>query len=305
MLHDLAVLEGDVPAFDQLPVVGVGLGAVHRAVDAVAVRRAEDFLGGDVGDELGPVFGHAGSALPGGVVGQADGQVGAVCALQAHAVKVPGVELVAAGLGFGDMVAPGGDGVAGGDAADVKDQRPQLFDGFGFGQVGEDFFRPARRGHGHNAPLDAVVHRVFLPGLEEVAARKVDAVELARVQPGEGFGVFGMDGQGAAAVGVLGIVEPAAQLVGFEVAQVGLGAVFHADAGELFVLPAHDDLLGARLVARFGAGVGKLRHGDRAADDKGLARAHVDAHLDDEIGVKLQIGLVHGFISFAFAKFCI
>ena len=111
-----------------------------------------------------------------------------------------------------------------------------------------------------------------------------------------------MDGQGAAAVGVLGIVEPAAQLVGFEVAQVGLGAVFHADAGELFVLPAHDDLLGARLVARFGAGVGELRHGDRAADDKGLARAHVDTHLDDEIGVKLQIGLVHGYISFAFAN---
>ena len=49
MFNDAAVLKGDVPAFDELAVVGVGLGAVHNAVDFIAVRRAENFLGRDIG----------------------------------------------------------------------------------------------------------------------------------------------------------------------------------------------------------------------------------------------------------------
>ena len=44
--------------------------------------------------------------------------------------------------------------------------------------------------------------------------------------------------------------------------------------------------------------MGKVRHRDRAADDKVLARAHIDAHLDDKISVELEEVLVHGVISF-------
>src|SRR5699024_7081064 len=113
VFNDAAVLKGDVPAFDELAVVGVGLGAVHNAVDFIAVRRAENFLGRDIGNELGAVFSHRGRAFPAGVFGQADGQVGAVRALQPDAFELPGVELVAAGLGLGNVLAPGGDRVSG------------------------------------------------------------------------------------------------------------------------------------------------------------------------------------------------
>ena len=75
MLHDNTVLEGDMPALDQLAVVGVGLRAVDDAVCALAVGRTENLLGGNVGDELNAVLGLAGRALPGGVVGQTDGHV--------------------------------------------------------------------------------------------------------------------------------------------------------------------------------------------------------------------------------------
>ena len=102
-----------------------------------------------------------------------------------------------------------------------------------------------------------------------------------------------MDGQGAAAVRVLGIVQIAAQLVGLHGAEVSLVAVFHLDAGQALVLPADDNFLGARLIARFGAGMGKLRHGHRAADDEVLTGTDIHAHLDDEISIELQIFLVH------------
>ena len=304
VLDDFAVLKGDVPALDELPVVGVGFGAVDDAVDAGTVRRAKYFLGRDVGDELDATLRLAGRALPGGVLRQADGQVGAVAAGDVHAVEVPGVELVAAGRRFGDMFTPGGDGVAGGDAADVKNHFPQFFHRFLDGQVGEHLGRPAGGRHRDDAPLHAVVHRVLLPGFHGGAARQVDAVDLAGVQPRQSLGVRRMDGQRAAAVGVLGIVEIAAQLIGFELAEVAFLRKFHVQAGELVVLPPDDDVLGAGFIPGAHAGVGKRRHSDRAAHDKVLARAHVDAHLDDKIGIQLQILLVHGckllFVLFIF-----
>ena len=45
-------------------------------------------------------------------------------------------------------------------------------------------------------------------------------------------------------------------------------------AAELIILPADDDLLGPSFISGAHTGVGEIRHGDRAADDKILARAH-------------------------------
>ena len=285
--------EGDVPAFDELAVVGVGLGAVDDAVGALTVGRAENFLGGNVGDKLNAALGLAGCTLPGGVVGQADGQVGAVGADDVHMVQVPGIQLVAAGFGLGNMLLPGSDGIAGGNAADVKNDLPQLLDGFLHRQLREDFRGPARGGHGGHAPLHAVVHRVLLPGLEEGAAGQADTVQLAGIQPGQGLGILGMDGQRAAAVRVLGVVEVAAQLIGLHGSQVLFIGQLHVQAGELIVLPADNDGLGPGLIARADAGMGEVGHRDRAADDKILARTHIDAHLDDKISVELEVMLVH------------
>ena len=107
-----------------------------------------------------------------------------------------------------------------------------------------------------------------------------------------------MDRQRAAAVRVLGVVEVAAQLVGLQLAEVLLLRKLHLQAGQLLVLPADDDVFGARLIGRAHAGVGKIRHRDGAAQNHRLARADVYAHLDDEIGIKLQKFLVHGWFSF-------
>ena len=298
MLNDLAVLKGDVPALDQLAVVHVRLGAVDRAVDPLAVGRAEHFLGGHIGDELNTAVCLAGSTLPGGVVGQADGQVGAVGADDVHMVQVPGIQLVAAGFGLGNMLLPGSDGVAGGNAADVKNDLPQLLDCFLHRQLREDFRGPARGGHGSHAPLHAVVHRVLLPGLEEGAAGQADTVQLAGIQPGQGLGILGMDGQRAAAVRVLGIVEVAAQLVGLHGGQIFFVGHFHVQAGQLVVLPADNDGLGTRLITGADAGMGEVRHRDRAAHDKILPWAHIDADLNDKVGIQLQEVLVHGRVSF-------
>ena len=287
-----------MPAFDELAVVGVGLGAVDDAVGALTVGCAENFLGGNVGDKLNAALGLAGCTLPGGVVGQADGQVGAVGAGHVDAVEIQLVHVVAAGLRLGDVLLPCGDRVAGGDAADVKNQCPQFFNSLVDRQFGEYLGGPARGGHSGHAPLHAVVHRVLLPGLEEVAAGQVDAVQLARIETGQRLGVLGVDGQRAAAVRVLGIVEVAAQLIGLHGGQIFFVGHFHVQSGELVVLPADNNGFCARLISRADAGMGKVGHRDRAADDKVLARAHIDAHLDDKISVELEEVLVHGVISF-------
>ena len=293
VLHDNTVLEGDMPALDQLAVVGVGLRAVDDAVCALAVRRTENLLGGNVGDELNAVLGLAGRALPGGVVGQTDGQVCAVRAGHVDAVQLQRVHAVAAGLGHGDMLLPRTDGVTSGDTADVKDQRPELFDSLVERQLREHLGGPARSGHSRHAPLDAVIHRVLLPGLHKGTAREVDAVQLTRIKARQCLGILGMDGQRAAAVRVLGVVEVAAQLIGLHGSQVLFVGQLHVQAGELIVLPADNDGLGPGLIARADAGMGEVGHRDRAADDKILARTHIDAHLDDKISVELEIMLVH------------
>ena len=46
----------------------------------------------------------------------------------------------------------------------------------------------------------------------------------------------------------------------------------------------------------------ELRHGDRAADDKVLARLNIDTDFDDKIGIQLQIMLVHRVFSFLSAR---
>ena len=46
----------------------------------------------------------------------------------------------------------------------------------------------------------------------------------------------------------------------------------------------------------------ELRHGDRAADDKILARLNIDTDFDDKIGIQLKIMLVHKAFSFLLAR---
>ena len=302
MLNNFAVLEGHMPALNQLAVVHIGLGAVHNAVYPLTVGCAEHFLGGHIGDKVGAVFRLAGSPLPGGIICQANGQVGAVGAGHVDMVQVPGVQLVAVAAAFGHMGFPGADRVAGGNAADIKDECPQLFHRFLHRDAGEHFCGPGRCRNSGHTPLYTVVHRVFLPGFQEFAAGQVDAVDLGGIQPGQCFGVSGVDCQGAAAIRVLSIVQVAAQLIGLHGSQVFLFGILIMQAAEFVILPTHDAVFSTGFIPGFDAGMAELRHGDRAADDKILARLNIDTDFDDKIGIQLKIMLVHKAFSFLLAR---
>jgi hypothetical protein len=111
-----------------------------------------------------------------------------------------------------------------------------------------------------------------------------------------------VDCQGAAAIRVLGIVQVAAQLIGLHGSQVFLFGVLIMQAAEFVILPTHDAVFSTGFIPGFDAGMAELRHGDRAADDKILARLNIDTDFDDKIGIQLKIMLVHKAFSFLLAR---
>ena len=129
VLHDAAILEGDMEALDELAVEDVGLGAVDDAVHLVLVGCGEDLFGGDVGQEDHALFTDAGSTLPGSLVGDADGQIRAVAALEMDALEVEGVHLVLQAGQTVEVGLPLVDGVAARHAADIENELPELLDG--------------------------------------------------------------------------------------------------------------------------------------------------------------------------------
>ena len=113
-----------------------------------------------------------------------------------------------------------------------------------------------------------------------------------------------MNGQQAAAPIALGIVQPAAQLIGQHLAQGVLLPHLHADAGQLLVLIANDHVSGTGLITGPGAAVGKKGHVHRAANEKRLPRAHVYAHFYNKIGIFLKKFLIHGNPSLSCCSEC-
>ena len=73
-------------------------------------------------------------------------------------------------------------------------------------------------------------------------------------------------------------------------------------ATEFVILPTHDAVFSTGFIPGFDAGMAELRHGDRAADDKILARLNIDTDFDDKIGIQLKIMLVHKAFSFLLAR---
>ena len=288
MLHDAAILEGDMEALDELAVEDVGLGAVDDAVHLVLVGCGEDLFGGDVGQEDHALFTDAGSTLPGSLVGDADGQIRAVAALEMDALEVEGVHLVLQAGQTVEVGLPLVDGVAARHAADIENELPELLDGRCLVQLREHLFCPRGAGHGGDGPLDAVVHGVLAPRSHELALTGVHPADFRAVQTGVDFRVIGEDMQHADPALTLGVVEIAAQLPGLEIAQGFLAAQFHPAAGNVVVAPIHQHVTGAGLVGTAHAQTGQRCGLEAAVDDKGLARLGIDTHPDDEIGIFFQ-----------------
>ena len=288
MLHDPAILEGDMEALDELAVEDVGFRAVDDAVHLVLVGGGEDLFGGDVGQEDHALFTDAGGTLPGGLVGDTDGQIRAVAALEVDALEVEGVHLVLQAGQTVEVGFPLADGVAARHAADVEDELPELLDGRSLVQLREHLLRPGGAGHGGDGPLDAVVHGVLPPRSHELALRSVHTADLRAVQTGVDLGVVGKDVEDADAALALGVVKVAAQLIRFEVGQGFLAAQLHPAAGDLVVAPVHQHVTGAGLVGTAHAQTGQRGGLEAAVDDEGLARLGVDAHTDDKVGIFFQ-----------------
>ena len=288
VLHDAAILEGDMEALDELAVEDVGLGAVDDAVHLVLVGCGEDLFGGDVGQEDHALFTDAGGTLPGGLVGDADGQIRAVAALEMDALEVEGVHLVLQAGQTVEVGLPLVDGVAARHAADIENELPELLDGRSLVQLREHLFCPRGAGHGGDGPLDAVVHGVLAPRSHELALTGVHPADFRAVQTGVDFRVIGEDMQHADPALTLGVVEIAAQLPGLEIAQGFLATQFHPAAGNVVVAPIHQHVTGAGLVGTAHAQTGQRCGLEAAVDDKGLARLGIDTHPDDEIGIFFQ-----------------
>ena len=288
VLHDAAILEGDMEALDELAVEDVGLGTVDDTVHLVLVGGGEDLFGGDVGQELHALFTDAGGTLPGGLVGDADGQIRAVAALEMDALEVEGVHLVLQAGQTVEVGLPLVDGVAARHAADVEDELPELLDGRSLVQLREHLFCPRGTGHGGDGPLDAVVHGVLAPRSHELALTGVHPADLRAVQTGVDLGVVGVDMQHADPALALGVIEITAQLVRLEVSQGFLAAQLHSAAGNGVVAPIHLHIAGTGLKAAAHAQPSQRRGFQRTADNQGLARLGIDTHPDDEVGVFFQ-----------------
>ncbi len=74
-LHHPPALKANLNAGNKRALVGQRLGAGHRALHALAMRRGEDLFRGDVGDARESVAGGRAAAHPHVIVGQANAQI--------------------------------------------------------------------------------------------------------------------------------------------------------------------------------------------------------------------------------------
>ena len=123
---------------------------------------------------------------------------------------------------------------------------------------------------------------------EVISMTGVHPADLRTMQTGVDLGVVGGDVVDAHAALALGVVEIAAQLVRFEVAQGFLAAQLHPGAGNSVVAPIHLHVPGTGLIGAAHAQAGQRGGLQRAADDKGLARLGIHTHPDDKIGIFFQ-----------------
>ena len=125
--------------------------------------------------------------------------------------------------------------------------------------------------------------------LQSLAALPEGAHTAVRVHALEMLRVLGVNGQiSGALIGIVvkEMLPPQGHLVKNGV--VGPEEFF---PGQVIVVPVHHYLPAACIVGRRGAQAGKKGALHRAGDDQGLALLHMEAHLNEELGIFLQFFL--------------
>lgn len=75
VVHNLAILEGEVELVHDLSAYCQRHGGSKRAIHFVGMRHAENFLRGDVGEEHIPTLAQTGTAIPNVLLGQSHHQI--------------------------------------------------------------------------------------------------------------------------------------------------------------------------------------------------------------------------------------
>ena len=159
-VHHAAGLKAQPEVAHDLTGVDQRHGGVHNALRAGAVRRGEDLLGRDVGEERGAVLRAGGAAVPDVARIHTHDEVGSVGRLVAQGVKAVAVEEALSLLEGGVVGLPSALGIVPVGASHGEDEVPQAVDGLGVRRAGEDLTRPcghrdAAAGLAGSMPLSA------------------------------------------------------------------------------------------------------------------------------------------------------
>ena len=290
-VHGAPALEADPEVLDELSAVGQRPRGVHYALRLACARGDIDLFGGDVGVVHRAVDGIGLRAAEEACFGyEPDREVGAVGGAVLELHEPHGVEPPAAVREEGVVLRPVLRRVPVQRAGTGEDSFPEPLDGFTVRQSREHLARPPGAGHGGNAPLVAVLHRVaYWLGDGITAAHRLGALLL--VYTGEPVRVRTLkiehDGQA---------VRPAAQLLllpGLDGAQGVHALPAVVQFRKRLVFPLHLHLGRARPVALLGEHQHKLGLVQSGAQHDGLAGHDPAARDGDEAGIPPQLLCIH------------
>ena len=195
-----AALEAQPELIHAVAVVDKRQRRVHDALDALAIRRGENLLGGDVGEERMAVGRLAATARPQMAIGEADGEVRSVIGGAVQCGEAALVQEAQVLLEGRVMQIPVALGIRAVGARRGKDRPPQAIDGDLVGHTGEHMARPRRHRGARDAPGVDVEVQTAAEDAALGVARFGGCRGLCRVDALQGLGVRALHEDEARAV---------------------------------------------------------------------------------------------------------
>ena len=282
--------------------IGERLGAGDLSLDAIFVRRGEDFFGGHVGNAVAAVLRGGASAEPEVIVGKADAKIGAGSAEVQGRIALL-VQAGGARVQVGVMLLPGGYGIGTVGARGGEDGVPQAGLGFVGRQIGEYGRGPGGSGVGDDGPIDLVAHDQFEGRAVGLGVGAIGAAHFFRVFAREQAGIAAGDRQARGAVAEClrhAFVEPGRGGV-----KAGVGAVAEAEQRRFLVGIEHGDEGSARFVGMLGDAARQRNGVERGGHDQLLAGRESESAVDGDFGQAVEILLEFGrLVVLSFGECC-
>jgi len=218
------------------------------------------------------------------LIGQPDGEVGAVGTAVVQRGEAIGIHALQPRLHGGGVPRPGGQRVLDIRAAGVDDGLLQRRHRLGLLQMREDLLRPAHGGHGGHRPARLVAHQQAAVGLERRGQRLVLRRGLLRVDILQQIGIIGGERDHAGAF-LLHIVQARITLPGRHILQPGNVGALETQLAQQFVIPEDKHIArarGERLRTEQARKRGAL---DGGIDHQQLPRLHVHPHPHNQLRI--------------------